>query len=62
MYEQKKPVIKSCRTLDNLQRASENIVARRDCEQKPLRSDAPMSASQCQNGVCSLNWKPKRPA
>ncbi len=61
MYEQKKPVMKSCRTLDNVQRP-ENFVARRETEQKPLRSDAPMSTSQCQNGICSLNWKPKRPA
>lgn len=62
MYEQKKPVIKSCRTFDNLPRVSENNLTRRDTEQKPLRSDASMSASQCNNGVCSLNWKPKRPA
>lgn len=61
MYEQKKLVVKSCRTLESI-RVPENIVARREQEQKPLRADSAMQSAQCHNGVCSLNWKPKRPA
>ena len=35
---------------------------RRDPEPVYLRTDAPESAPSCENGICSLNWKPNRPA
>jgi hypothetical protein len=61
MYEQAQSIFNSCRTLENI-RVPENIIARRDEEQKPIRTEKTISSAQCQNGVCSLNWKPKRPA
>jgi hypothetical protein len=27
-----------------------------------LRAESPRSLAKCQNGVCSLDWKPSRPA
>lgn len=61
MYAQKKSIAKSCRTLDTV-RVPENIVAHHEKADKPLRVHSTVSDVQCQNGVCVLNWKPKRPA
>jgi len=61
MYERQETETTVSGPFDNLRRVSADNLTRRDHTLKSTRKDASMSTSKCHNGVCSLDWKPKRP-
>jgi hypothetical protein len=59
MDEQVKPILKSFN--DDLPRVT-NRALRITSENKIPREEKTAAAACCENGICTLNWKPKRTA